>query len=158
MLKRFKFIFTAALGSYAVSAAAIALLPFVKHRAAEYILAALFWLGLISGIIFALLSRGIRRFTRRNPFNTFGLTKRIGSYPGIFSFGKDRICLTVYAVFTVGLVLIISNLIFGLISADVMFTVIAATNYSFAVHCIIDGRNFKIYKKLKEGNRYVKNR
>lgn len=158
MLKRFRLIFNAALGSFAVSAAAIFLLPFVNRQIIEYILAAQFWLGLIFGIIFVLMSRGIRRYTRRNPFKTFGITKKTGSYPGIFSFGKDSIRITVYVVFTVGLVLIIANLIFGIISADVMFGVIAVTYYSFAVHCIIDGKNFKIYKKLKEGNRYVKNR
>ena len=158
MLKRFKFIFNAALGSFAVSAAAIFLLPFVNRQIIEYILAALFWLGLIFGIVFASMSRGIRRYTRRNPFRTFALAKKTGSHSGIFSFGKDSIHITVYVVFTVGLVLIIANLIFGIISADVMFGVIAVTYYSFAVHCIIDGKNFKIYKKLKEGNRYVKNR
>ena len=63
--------------------------------------------------------------------------------------------IAVYAVFVLGIAIIVcdvTGILFWQITSKAMFVVVAVTYYSFLTHCIIDGKNYKIYKFLKKGN------
>lgn len=50
----------------------------------------------------------------------------------------------------------ISDMFFHYINKFVMFPVISITFFAFVVHCVVDGKSYKIYKNankhIKEGN------
>ncbi len=58
--------------------------------------------------------------------------------------------LILYGATVMGLVLIITDIIFDYIPETAMFPILSVTILSFTVHCVIDGKYYKAYKLIKE--------
>ncbi len=155
MYNKFKPFFIGELGGFALSALSIAFMTFVKPvengvSPLGYLLGALAWLGIIVGLISLFITTAVSRIHRKRmrSGNRPGQAYRIQKLPGIFSITVRPFNLLVYAVFIVGFIVCITDLIFSYISSG-LTVIVAITYYSFVIHSIIDGKNYKIYKFYK---------
>lgn len=139
---------------YAVSFFSLSIIPFMDsleeatQRIVSNIIAAMFYLGLIAGIVFDLLAN--REILRNSKGTARALLDRQKS-PGIITFSADRKHLIIYGVLAIGIVIMVSDIIFSWVAGYIMFPIISLTLFLFAVHCIIDGKNYKIYMNMKKG-------
>ena len=141
--------------SFAVSSASLFMIPFLQlfSDKAEaflgYAVAALFWLGLVFGI---LSSTGAGFFMKKRKKRLIAENKfRKQKLPGIITFSLDLKRLALYAVCLISTILLVTDLIFGYMSEYVMFPLLALLFLSFTVHCIVDGENYKLYLTIKKG-------
>lgn len=157
MVKRFCFLYNITFAGYILSAVSILGLPFAdiidggKVGVSSVVIAVLFWLGLIVGTTCLIILTKFRHTVRaRIP----GLNVRISKkFPGIMNFSLSVRHLVVYSVFIIGLSVIIFDLIFAFANRYLMFPVISVTYSAFIMHCMIDGKNYQIYKILKKGEK-----
>lgn len=140
--------------SAAISSASLSLIPFIvgfeegKNKVIAYVVAAIFWLGILLTMIAShFTKRTLKRY--REKLIAHGCVKRHQPI-GIFGFSKDWRMWVLYVLMIFGLTLIVSDIIFGYVPELIMFPVISVTILSFAVHCVVDGRNYKAYKLIKE--------
>ena len=152
MLNKYKSIFMSEFISFAASAVAILLIPFVGMMpdgiggVLSNIVAVIFWLGILAGILFSVLAGRIKAAAAKITRGKLRIKQKL---PGIINFNLRRDSIIVYLIFIVGLILIICDTALSCINQYVMFPVIALTMLAFFTHCIIDGKNYKIYKLLK---------
>ena len=140
-----------------MSALSILVLPLAdifddgKIGVSSIVVAVLFWLGLVVGTACLIILTKLRHTVRaRIP----GLNVRISKkFPGIMNFSLNVRHLVVYSVFVIGFATIIFDLIFAFVNRYLMFPVISVTYSAFIMHCMIDGKNYQIYKILKKGER-----
>jgi len=139
---------------FAVSFFSLSLIPFTDgleeetQRMVSNIIAVLFYLGLIAGVVFDILAnRQIRNSSKKTAKEILEKQK----LPGVISFSTDKKNLILYGVLAIGIVIMISDIILNWVESYIMFPIISLTLFLFAVHCIIDGKNYKIYVKTKEG-------
>ncbi len=155
MYNKFKPFFIGELGGFAVSALAIALVALVEITESGmsifgYVVGALAWLGAIVGFVCYLITTSVSRIHRRrmNSQNKPKKSCRIQKLPGIISITVKPLNLLVCIVFVVGLAVCIIDLLFPYITHG-MTVIVAVTYYSFVLHSVIDGKNYKIYKFYK---------
>lgn len=139
---------------FAVSFFSLSFIPFMDssdestQRILSNIIAALFWLGLIAGIIFnCITNRVIRKNSKKAVKKVFNKQK----FPGAITFSSNMKHLIIYGVILIGVVIMISDIALSWVASYIMFPVISLTLFLFTVHCIIDGKNYKIYMNAKEG-------
>ena len=132
----------------------LSLMPFVsgieegKSNVIAYIVAAVFWVGLLLTFISAHATKRILYRSREKLIIKGCIAK---NQPiGIISFSKDWRMWILYGITLLGLVLIITDIIIGYVPEKVMFPTISVTILSFAVHCVFDGKYYKAYKLIKE--------
>lgn len=113
-----------------------------------YVIASVFWLGLAVSVVSIFITKKSLCDYRRKMIEKDLIKEQ--KVPGIicFSFDKKRIIL--YSVVAVGLILIVTDIIFTYIPEIIMFPILSVTIMSFAVHCVIDGKYYKVYKQIKE--------
>lgn len=144
-------IFTA----FAVSSVSIACIPLTDNFSERistivaYVIGALFWIGLISGILLSGYTKSVL-YRPRKFFQSHHMLHR-QRYSGILSFDLTVPKIALYAVCALGLILIICDFILRFIPGIVMFPIIAITIFAIELHGIVDGINYKTYKLLKEG-------
>ena len=138
----------------ALSSFSLSLIPFTsgfeegESNVIAYVIAAVFWICL-------LLTLGAAYSTRKTLYR-YRVRLIMNGYIrkhqpiGIISFSKDWRMLILYGVTVVGLVLIITDIIFDYVPETVMFPIISVTILSFTVHCVVDGKYYKAYKLIKE--------
>ncbi len=157
MVKKLDRLFIIMAASFAVSAGVLAFIPLIQllpqklGDAASIAIGALFWIGLAVGIAMTVRISGLRRSVEEKIPAIKSRMKR--KLPGAVSFEKRLEHLIVYGIFAVSFILIILDIVFGFITEYVMFPVIALAYLSFVAHCIIDGKNFKVYRVLRKGSK-----
>jgi Arc/MetJ-type ribon-helix-helix transcriptional regulator len=72
-------------------------------------------------------------------------------FPGIITFSADINHMILYVVCVLGILVMISDVIFHYISEYIMFPILSIIFLAFAIHCIVDGENYKLFKAIKEG-------
>ena len=138
----------------ALSSFSIGLIPFMvefkegESNAMAYIIAIVFWVGFLGSLIATYL-------TKRTLYRYGETLIRKGYIEknqriAIISFSKDWKMWILYGITMVGVVLIVTDIIFGYIPEKVMFPMISVTILSFAIHCVIDGKYYTVYKRMKE--------
>ena len=136
--------------SFAVSFLSLSAIPLSQHltdkgqRITGYIIAAIFWLFLIVGFLIVFLTKR-RQQTVRRKLKSMRLLRAHQS-PGIISFSLSPLTITIYMIFMIGLIVVISDMIFHWVPGYIMFPIISITLVAFMMHCVIDGENYKIYK------------
>lgn len=125
----------------------------INALAISYSVAIIFWGSLIYGFVFCFRARLLVKKHLKNEKikNKLNNSKKLG----IFSFSKSITHVILYLIFLVGITLILFDLFQSRITSSIMIPVISVTMFSFALHCIVDGANYKIYKQMKEGRNNV---
>ena len=136
----------AAVASFSLSL--IPLLSNIENNVAAYIIAAVFWSGLLLTFVVTCLAKKSLYQCREKMKQRGYIRKR--QFPGIFHFSSHWKNIILYTVTVLGLVLIVTDVIFGYVPETVMFPVISVTILSFIIHCVIDGKYYKAYQRLKE--------
>ena len=140
--------------SIALSSFSLSLIPYTwgfaegEGNTIAYIIAAVFWIGLLIAFI-AAYSTKRTLYKLREKLIINGCIEEHQSI-GIVSFSMDWRMWTLYGTTMLGLVFIITDIIFGYVPEAIMFPIISVTILSFAVHCIFDGKYYKAYKLIKE--------
>ena len=158
MVKKFDRAFLIMAACYAVSAVVLAfipildLLPKAVGNVASIAIGAIFWIGLIGGIVMTVKLSSMRKSVEEKiPAIKSRMQKK---FPGVINFDLNKIeHLVVYGIFAVCITLFIVDMIFSCITKYVMFPVITLMYLSFVAHCVIDGKNFKVYRVLKKGSK-----
>ena len=159
-MHKYKKLFIAEFVTFGISALSLLVIPFLDSFSAKvqivssYIFAAIFWCSLIIGLILIKIISNIEYIVKINYSSiTFDENQKL---PGIINFEIKPMKLVLYFLTLLGLILMISDIVFHYINKFVMFPVIAITFYAFVVHSVIDGKSYKIYKNankhIKEGN------
>ncbi len=114
----------------------------------------IFWFGIILGIIFVRIttsiSESLRKWIRKNEPKKNIKRKSI---PGILTFRKKHMLL--YAIIIIGIAVSMMNITGVEISKIIMYPIISVTFFAIILHSVIDGENYNIYKKMKEGMEIV---
>lgn len=151
-----------ALAFAAISSISLSLIPLTngvekeKDNTLAFIIASVFWGGLILMAISEILAAGTLRGYRAELIKKGYIKKH--QQTGLISISKDPKMWVVYALFIVGLAVSITDIIIDYVPEVVMFPIVSLTVLSFAVHCIVDGKYFKAYRQIKEIMKNGKNR
>ncbi len=154
VLKKAKLLIAATLISAALSSLSLALIPFVtgngktEHAYIAYIIAAIFWIGLIVMLVSVWLTKK-KLYPHRRKLIAGGLIRKHQRI-GIINFSSEWGRIVLYSITVLGVILCVGDIIFTFVPQKVMFPVISVTILSFAVHCVIDGKYYKAYKLMKE--------
>ena len=134
----------------AVSALSLSLIPYVPldGSAASYIIGAVFWIGVIVGTVSIIMTKKVLHRYRAMLVDKKFIADR--GLPGVISFTPKAGYIVLYAVTLVGLILMITDMIFTYVPERAMFPIISVTILSFTIHCVIDGKYYKAYKLIKE--------
>ncbi len=154
VLKKAKWSFVATLAAAALASISVSLIPFTggieegKNNVFSYVVAAAFWAGLLLTFAAAFCTKCILGKTRKDWIAKGRLP---GKQPiGLVSFSKDRRMWILYGTTGLGLVLIATDILWRYVPEEIMFPVISITILSLAIHCVIDGKYYQAYKRIKE--------
>lgn len=143
------------IAAFAVSFFSLSIIPLSQHlndtgqTISGYLIAAVFWLFLILGFLTVFFTKKRQQPVRRK-LKTTGLLKA-HQPPGIISFSRSPLTVTLYAVFLIGLIVMISDIVFHWASEYIMFPILSITLFAFMLHCVVDGENYKVYQVVKKG-------
>ncbi len=139
--------FVVGFSSFIVSSVSLGLIPFVQflpdklESITNYIVAALFYLGLIVGFFAVRNAKGrMYRWRRRLMAERQFKKQRL---PGIIHFSADIKHIVLYVVCILGILVMVSDMIFHYISEYIMFPILSVVLFSFTLHCIVVGENYK---------------
>ena len=138
----------------AVACLSLSLIPFLfeiengRINTASYIIASLFWSGLLISLISAFLTKKLLS-KYQGCLASEGCTAKRQRI-GIVSFSKDSRMYIIYGITVLGILLILSDIIFKYVPEVIMFPAVSVTLLSFVTHCVIDGKYYKAYKTIKE--------
>ena len=122
---------------------------FKERDFVSIIVASFFWLGVI--LMIANLIIGKKLFKRvEKKIVSLGLMEK-QKLPGVISFSKKIGHIVLYVIFLLGLGVAVSDIILNYVPEQVMFPIVSVILFTFFTHCVIDGKNFKIYKIIKDG-------
>lgn len=156
--KRAKVYLLVSICSYFIMAASVFLLPFSRKAdssdlsAVGYILGIVFWFGILSGIVFLVLSW--MKIRKQNNYQNW----KEKTHPGVISFFKSRggsiadICFLLTVV-----LLIISDYVMHL-PYGIVLVFLFLTLYSFCLHFVLNGRVYRYLfsKERKKESDYEK--
>ncbi len=138
------------MASFLLSAASTLLVPWANlneslgSRPLAYVLAIMFWLGLLAGIVFEILASKARKGLKDVSVN---------GKPGIISFFKTKEGIAADIIFVIALVCAILLRNVSVVSAIFLFLTLAALYFS----CIFNGRNYRTFKELNKKEEGEKN-
>ncbi len=138
----------------ALSSFSLCLIPFAagladgESKVISIVIAAVFWIGLLLTFVAAYFTKRTLYKSREKLISHGDITKH--QPIGIINFSKDWRMWILYGITLFGLVLIITDIIFGYVPEKVMFPTISVTIFTFAIHCVFDGKYYKAYKLIKE--------
>ena len=133
----------------ALSLCAIPLIRVDKHGPGLYIVAGVFWGGMLIGLLlFALASVKFRKH-RLLAYERKLVEKQ--PLPGIFTFRSGKKQLALYLFLAACVICIGTDIWLRWAPNYLMYPILSATVIAFALHCFLDGRNHQVYEKLKEG-------
>lgn len=154
-LKKYRFILWITIVSFLLPASALLAIPVVANlpdeaqKPATITIAALFWLGIILGIVMIIYANSRMRRMRWKAYATGKLDRPPA--PGAFMFSRKAGHLILYGILIVGGAVLISDLILRWLPEGILFFILSGTLIAFVIHSIIDGKNYKAYKIMKEG-------
>ncbi len=154
-IKRYRLYFVSVILSFFISSFSLSFVPIVDNleqtagNVTKIIIGILFWLGFVVGLILTIVGKKIFVEDKRRLISS-GKYKR-QRLPGMFCLRRNILSFIVYVIFFIGLIFIISDVLFSYIPQYIMFPIISIVLFSFILHCVIDGENFKIYKNIKDG-------
>lgn len=137
-----------------LSSVALSVIPYApvtaqgKPSVIAYIAAAIFWLGLILTLVTSWLTARMLARVRERLINKGSLKKK--TLPGIISFSPEPMNMILYTLALIGTAVSITDIIYDYIPEKLMFPILSVTVFCFELHCILDGRNVKVYKLIKE--------
>ena len=109
----------------------------------QFALAVIFWVCLLACIVIP--------FFIRKVLGTYVKKAKIDSrLPGILSLSGGKQNIVLYAITVIGIAVIVTDIFWGYLPEVMIFPLISITLLSFLIHCIIDGKYYKIYKNIKE--------
>lgn len=158
ILKQYLIGFRTTLCSFAISSVSIAFIPLLQmtegatQRMLSYAIAALFWLGIIFGCVIHRMA-GIKLLEVRRRLRTEEPIRR-QRFIGLITFHADTINIVIYAIFAVCFVLVAVDCFFHCISEHIVFPAISVMLFTFSLHCVIDGKYYNLYLRIKEGVNY----
>lgn len=141
--------------AFAVSFFSLSAIPFSQYltdtgqRISGYIIATVFWLFLIIGLLIVFFTKG-RQQTAKRKLKSMGLL-RAHQPPGIINFSISPLTVTIYLICLIGLIVMISDMIFHWAPGYIMFPILSITLFTFMLHCVVDGENYKVYQVIKKG-------
>ncbi len=144
----------AALCCYLAAACSLCAIPFVRGESetmpvGAYIVGAVFWGCLLLGPILSLIaSLGFGKYRRRA--ENRGLVRR-GGPPGVLRFHRSH--WPIYLVLIAGVLCAATDYVKAWIPGWLMFPILSLTALAFALHCVLDGKNYQAYAKMKEGKK-----
>lgn len=153
--KGYRKYFFITLGCFACAAIALSLIPILQYlkesdqTAVRIVIATIFWAGLLIGIFSTFITNAHMSRARRRVYKSGALKK--AKLPGIISFSAKPLSVITYAVFLAGLALAISEIVRHWLPEQALFPILGITLFAFVLHCVIDGKNYKVYRKIKEG-------
>ena len=153
-MKRYKRTLTISIACLIAAALSLSAIPLIQVREKSlgvYLVAGVFWIGLLVGLAaYILASVKFRKY--RNRAYERGLLKP-QPLPGILTFRRDPLRLVLYAILALGLICIVSDIIARWIPESVMFPILSITVIALVLHCVLDGRDYQAYAKMKEGTK-----
>lgn len=155
--KKYKKSFILTFVCFTISSLMISVIPYIQRLPDEiqkkisYTIAALFWLGIFSGLCSMIVIS--KRMSKGRKDLGLDRCLKHQRLPGIITFSKKKSHLILYIITTVGAMSIIFDLSLHVISEYLMFPIISITFLTFVVHCIIDGKCYKTYILVKEGTK-----
>lgn len=150
-MKKLRFLVAFAITSFTFMAASVLLLPLSEafnatggKRFVTYLLPALFWAGLIIGIVLMILAKNQRK----------KIKLQMSGLPGIISFFKNKESIAAIMICILGAVVV---LVAGLTNISQKFIVqiigLFFVIWGFSLHCVFDGLNYRALKNKKEETR-----
>lgn len=151
-MKRYRTLLTASLSAFGLSALSLSAIPIASHQqknALSYVIAGVFWVGMLAGLI---LAKTAHTGFRRQRHRLYKLEQsRPQQFSGAFTFRITPVGMALYLITAAGLILMISDMIAPWLPEQVLFPVLSATMFAFVLHCFLDGKNYQAYKRIKEG-------
>ena len=141
--------------AFAISFFSLCAIPLIQNAndtgqsPLQYLIAAVFWLFLLLGILSIFLTKHVHRTIRRKAKKRGLLPAR--RLPGIITFSMKPISIALYAVVFIGIVMIVTDILFQWASQYLMFPTVSCTLFAFALHCVVDGENYHVYTLVKKG-------
>lgn len=159
-VKKARFLLLVAFAAISVSSLSLSFISYIpriaenQSNAGAYVIAAVFWLGLI---LFLAANYSLKKLLS-DRLEALVLQKRLEKqlFPGAVKFSAGLTNIVVYIIIILGLGFIISDIICNYIPEKIMFPILTVTILSFAVHSVIDGKYYKVYKQIKESVNYEK--
>ena len=136
----------------AVSGVALSLIVFTSgiteggNNIGAYLIAATFWLSILAVIVFSFSTRRLLNKHYKELMRKQKIAQRV---PGVLHFSLKMPNIVIYAVTVVGVILMVTDIIFGYIAEAIMFPVVSITLVAFILHCVIDGKYYKVYQYMK---------
>ena len=153
VLKKAKVSVTVTFLAMAVSSLSLSLIPFVAGteegnlNVMAYVIAAAFWVGLLLTLLAASSTKRTLCSLRKEWIVQGHIQKN--EPIGIRSFSTDWRMLWLYGTTVVGLLLVVTDMMIGYVPEKIMFPIISVTILSFMVHCVVDGKYYKFYKRIQ---------
>lgn len=138
----------------ALSSFSLCLIPFTsgfeegKSNIFAYCIAAAFWLGWIVMLVAAHITK--RKLSLQCKKLIANKSIKIQRLPGIISFSFDWRNIILYAITVIGFVVSVTDILFSYVPEMIMFPIISVTILSFEIHCVVDGKYYKVYQRIKE--------
>ena len=158
-LKKFRLFFYLSIGGFLLAAAAVAVIPLLQVGvkgldATGYTVGALFWAGILCGIVFLILTG-----EQRKQIETV-LREKGGQTPekaplGVISFFRNRAALIVDIIFFLAVIAFVLLFVFQIHNAWAVIAALEILFLSFVMHCFLNGIN---YKYIKAYNKYIKSK
>lgn len=155
MLKKFQLFFYLSIGGFLLAAAAVAVIPLLQVGvkgldAKGYAVGALFWVGILCGIVFLVLTG-----KQRKQIETV-LREKGGQAPekaplGVVSFFRNRAALIADIIFFLAVIAFVLLFVFQIHNAWAVIAALEILFLSFVMHCFLNGKN---YKYIKAYNKY----
>ena len=138
--------------SILISGISLCLIPLCTfmpdYRWLPYTLGAVFWTGVIASFTLSFFTKStLKRYYAKLVLNGV-IPEQWGA--GIITFSLKRSSIIIYSVILACIACIALDLIWGFIPEVIMFPIIAITLLSVTLHCVFDGRYYKVYKLIKE--------
>ncbi len=138
-----------------ISAFSILLIPISdffeepSKKIISVITAALFWLSIIITLVINhSMSRDTYLYYSENKKNS-DKNAKYSRCPGAFKFGKNIKSIISTAIFIMGAIILILDIIWGFLNKNMFFVIVSVSYFSFCCHCIFDGENYKYYQIIK---------
>ena len=154
VLKQARLTIVLTLVASAIASFSLSLIPFAfdagdgGRNILSYIIAAVFWSGLMISFVAAVFTKKILHKQREQLISEGYVNEH--ELIGLLSFSKNRRMYILYVTTILGLVMIVLDIIIQYLPETVMLPVVSVTIFSFATHCVIDGKYYKAYKQIKE--------
>ena len=152
-LKQYRTYLGIILGVFFCSAFSLSIIPWLKwlpesgQQVLAYVIASVFWLGMILGFVFTGIMNSKMRRARAKVYSAKKFKRQ--RLPGILTFSSEPARLAIYFGIGAGLILSVADLMKTFIPTRIMFFIISVTYFLIVLHAVVDGKNYRIYKIIE---------